>query len=280
MWLVPLSALSMLPSPEHHQLSIGPYVAAVQSGPVPIPDRSTASLQGVELSYLRFSEEDSEKGSLLSGRFANNTEAFSARIGIDQAGYIKLDRLQADSMLASVRVRRNLGDRLDLSIIGGHWIGSRRLAEGPRYRLTALVPSNLTLLGLSNTDQDDDEKLKYYISIGSGLGGEFIGQVVGPIGVYGRVLIKSTAQNRHRRDERNTVRNEVMLEPQLGLSYLGTGGTLILSGWGEVTTQWEPRDSDGRSGVDRQYIAGGLRLSGRLGMGGAPEVDDPIHASL
>lgn len=280
MWLVPLSALSSLPSAEHHQLTIGPYVAAVQPGPVPISSGSTAPLRGVEFSYQHLSEEDSETDTRLGGMFSSNTKTISARIHVNQDGYISTDRLQADSVFASARIRRNLGDHLDLSILGGHSLGTWGIAEGPRYRLQALVPSNLTLLGLSNTDQDDDEKLKYYISIGSGLGGEFIGQVAGPLGVYGRILAKATTQNRHRPDAKNTVRNEVMFEPQLGLSYIGTEGAVILSGWGEVTTQWETRDDDGRAGVDRQYIAGGLRLSGRLGVGASPEEDETIRASL
>ncbi|MFT5686598.1 MAG: hypothetical protein ACI8RZ_007554 [Myxococcota bacterium] len=282
MWLVPLSALTLLPSPEYHQLSVGPYAATVRPGPVPIPDFGTAPIRGMELSYHRLTADTSDKDGILGGQFSGNTETITARIGVDQDGYIQLDQLRADSLLASLRIRRNLGDTLDLSLIGGHWMSTWGLAEGDQYRLRALVPSNLTLVGLSNTDQDNDEKLKYYFSIGSGFGGEFIGRALGPIGVYGRAIVKLTSQNRHRPDQKNSVRNEVWFEPMLGLAYIGTEGSVILSGWGEVTTQWETRDDDGRSGIDRQYIAGGLRLTGRLGVGD-PAVtpsDDAVRVSL
>jgi hypothetical protein len=274
MWLVPLSALSTLPSPEYHQLTIGPYSAAVQPGAVPIPSPGSAPIRGLELSYQRLTEDLPRGHGALDKRFTGNTETFTARVGVDEDGFIQLDQLRADSMLASLRVRRHLGDRLDLSLIGGHWMSTWGVAEGPGYRLRALAPTNLTLVGLSNTDQDDDEKLKYYISIGGGLGGEFIGQMLGPVGVYGRAIGKLSSQNRHRADADNFVRHEAMFEPMFGLAWIGAEGSVILSGWGEVTTQWEPRDDDGQSGIDRQYIAMGLRLSGRLGVGGPePEVD-------
>ena len=58
----------------------------------------------------------------------------------------------------------------------------------------------------------------------------------------------------------------------------------MLTGWGDMTTQWETRDADGRSGIDRQYMAWGLRLTGRLDSGdsGLKAVDEApeIRASL
>ena len=281
MWLVPLSALTLFPSVEYHQLSVGPYVADVQPGPTPIPGLS-APIRGLELSYQHLSEDDEAEEDPLQGAFTGSSETLTARVSLSEDGIIQLDQLRADAMLASLRIRRNLGDMLDLSLIGGHWESTWGVIDRASFRLTAISPSNLTLVGLSNTDQDDDAKLKYYISIGTGVGGEFIGRLMGPVGVYGRFVGKATTQNRHRPDAKNTVRNEVSVDPALGLALIGEKGTLVLSGWGDLTTQWETRDADGRSGIDRQYIAWGLRLTGRLDPGGDSESEevDPTRAAL
>lgn len=267
MWLVPLSALTLFPSFEFHQLALSPYVADAQPGPTPIPGIS-APIRGLELSYRHLSGNDDAETDQLKGMLSGSSETLMARVSIDDEGIIQLDQLRADAMLASLRVRRNLGDMLDLSLIGGHWENSWGVVDRANFRLTAISPSNLTLVGLSNTDQDDDAKLKYYISIGGGIGGEFIARFLGPVGVYGRFVGKATTQNRHRPDAKNTVRNEVSVDPALGLALIGDKGTLLLSGWGDLTTQWETRDADGRTGIDRQYIAWGLRLTGRLDPGG------------
>ena len=282
MWLVPLSTLTLFPSSEYHQLSAGPNVAAVQSGAVPIPIFPGAPIQGVELVYQRLSESvDSSDEGIFDQRFTGNTETFTARISVDEQGLVQLDQLRADALLASIRIRRNLGDLFDLSLLGGHWESSWSLVDNGSFRVNALSPSNLTLVGLSNTDQDNDTKLKYYISIGTGIGGEFIGRLLGPIGVYGRAVGKATTQNRHQAEAKNHVRHEVHVEPSLGVAFIGPEGALLLTGWGEMTTQWETRDTDGRSGIDRQYAAWGLRLTGRLNAGEAiEEEEDIIRAAL
>ena len=45
-----------------------------------------------------------------------------------------------------------------------------------------------------------------------------------------------------------------------------------------MTTQWETRDEDGKSGVDRQYMAWGLRLQGRFYKPDTRDISSPLDA--
>jgi hypothetical protein len=47
------------------------------------------------------------------------------------------------------------------------------------------------------------------------------------------------------------------------LGYLSESFGILVSGWAELGTQWETRDADGKSGVDRQQLMWGLRLTAR-----------------
>ena len=59
------------------------------------------------------------------------------------------------------------------------------------------------------------------------------------------------------------MRQEGTLIGELGVSGMTPRRAWILGGWVETTTQWEPRDADGKDGVDRRYTAAGLRITRR-----------------
>ena len=261
--MIPLStALSLFPSAAHSQLSVGLYGHTV--APHPISLGTPPPLTGLEVRFHELSEDENlEEVELLSSPFIGTQSGAMLRMYIDPDGILQVDQLHADSVLASVRVRRELGDLFDLALLGGHWETTWTAVDTGRFQLRAITPHNLTLLGFSNTDQDDDSKLKHYISIGSGIGGELIGTLLGPVGIFAQAQGLARTMNRHRADARNYVRHEVCGEAELGVAWTGTRHALMLTGWSELTTQWETRDDDGKSGVDRQQTAWGIRLSGR-----------------
>jgi hypothetical protein len=56
----------------------------------------------------------------------------------------------------------------------------------------------VTLLGLSNNDMDADDRVKYYVAAGAGLGGDVVLKVAGPIGLQARVDAGTVSTNRFR----------------------------------------------------------------------------------
>ncbi len=247
--------LAMFPSPDHTEVGVGPYgydtaPAAMEFQGLPSPG------EGLELMGRRiFDTTDPD--------ITGTGENFRLRLYRNQDGLVRLDQLSYDGLLFSVRYRPELGDKLDLSALFGTWEEVWAWDTGrSQYRL--FLPLTLTALGFSNTDQDEDERLKYYAAAGAGVGGEALVRLVGPIGVQLRAEAKAKSTNRHRGGEINTVRHEVRGAAELGLSYLRERQAWILGSWAEQITQWEPRDDDGADGVDRQYFAAGLRLSGRF----------------
>ncbi len=217
------------------------------------------------MSYL-----DSAEDAVLGG-WSGRVRAYAS-----PSGPIQLDQLQLDSRVLSVRVRPQLGDALDLAFLGGSWESSFYAGDTGRAQYRLFAPNNLTLLGLSNTDQDDDEKFKYYISIGTGGGVDVVARLLGPFGVGLRALGEARTMNRHQGAARNFVRHDVRAEAEVGPSLIFLQSVWSLRGWAELHTQWEPRDAAGRDGVDRQYGAWGLRLSGRFYRGDERALSRPL----
>ena len=118
--------------------------------------------------------------------------------------------------------------------------------------------------GFSNTDQDSDARLKHYLSIGTGFGADLLTRLIGPLGLHLRMLSEARTQNRHRASEPNTVRHELSGQLDAGLAVLQPHSAWTLAGWGELRSQWEPRDAAGRNGVDRQAASWGLHLGLRI----------------
>lgn len=273
--MTPILAALLFPTFEHHRIYAGSYGHVVSPREVVIPEVPLYRLDGVEVGWRHFTEDDFDFDELerlnlgdgdSDGRFeiTGSETPVTARLYLSPEGTIAIDQLNLGTTLLGATVRRPLGDNLDLSIIGNQWVSTVAAVDTGRFQLRGLVPSELTLLGFSNTDFDEDNKLKYYISIGTGVGGEALGRVLGPLGVYGRIVGKARTFNRHQGDARNQVRHELHAEAEAGLAILGRQQAFWLSGWGELTSQYETRDAGGKDGIDRQYVAWGLRLNARL----------------
>ena len=248
--------LTLFPSPDHGEIGVGPYgheVApqALEAGELP------TSAEGIEVMARRVFD-------TIDPDITGTGENLRLRLFRDAEGVVKLDALTYDSLLLTARVRPELGDQLDLGTAFGNWEEVWIARDNGRTQWRLFSPVGLTLLGFSNTDQDEDAKLKYYIGARGGFGGELLARVAGPVGLQFRTEGRARTQNRYRASEANTTRHELTASAELGLSYMNGRQAWVLGGWGEHVTQFEPRDDAGRDGVDRQYFAAGLRLSGRF----------------
>ncbi len=183
---------------------------------------------------------------------------------IDDEGVTRLSRLQVSGLPFTLRIRPQLGDAFDLTLLGGSvdqvWAGAD--THGGYWR--TYTPVTLTALGLSNTDFDPDRKVKAYVQAGIGLGMEVSVSLLGPVGLYARAEGEARSLNRHQGDAENQVRHETLGEASAGV-VLNLGDTSVRAvAWGELVTQWETRDADRASGVDRQLQAAGVRLVVRI----------------
>ena len=261
--LLTTAALTLMPSPDHQELGVGPY--AHESGEVVLAEGSELSANGMEIVWRR------TKDSLAD--HTGTGESARIRLYQDPDRGVVVDHLTLDSMLLSMRVRPELGDEFDLGLLLGTWEEIWRAGDNGRAQWRVFSPVSLTLLGFSNTDQDDDDRMKHYVSAGFGIGGETLARIAGPIGLQTRLDAKARTTNRHRTGDVNTTRHETAQNAELGLSWLRAKQAWVLGGWAEHRTQWEPRDLEGRDGVDRQYFAGGVRLSARFYKPPEPELD-------
>ena len=101
----------------------------------------------------------------------------------DVDGVTRLDQLHIDGLgIASMHMRPDLGDAFDLALLFGQgervWY-SDDLGWG---QWTLFSPLEVTFAGLSNTDQDDDRKVKHYLAAGLGVGASVLGRLAGPLG--------------------------------------------------------------------------------------------------
>lgn len=255
------AAITLFPTSDHQEFSAGVYgfeaqaTAALEDGMgVPAP-------QGLDLVYRRVF--DTERA--LAGEVSTGTgETTRLRFYRGPDGEVMLDELSFDSLLLSVRSRPVLGDRLDIGLLAGRWDEVWWFGDTGRAQWRVFSPMQVTLLGFANNDMDDDERLKYYLAGGFGLGGEGVVRVAGPVGLQARVDAGGTATNRHRRDAPNTTRQELEVNAELSLGWLQERRSWSVGAWATRNVQWDPRDAEGRDGVDRDYFAGGMRLSARV----------------
>ena len=238
-------------------LSAGAYAPVVANQPLEplFQAPEGGAFNGVRLGMTSAQWEEGELASL-----ATDGE-LDARVYIDERGVFQVDQLRLESGLASLRVRPLLGDGLDLALLGGSWETTWTYLDLADLQIQVYSPTVLTLLGFSNTDFDDDRMLQHYWAAGIGPGVRVTGRVVGSVGVFGHAEALGRSFNRHQRDAPNQVRHEASAEASLGLGYFGGDSSVLFGGWGEIVTQWETRDADGMSGVDRQYAAFGVKLT-------------------
>lgn len=258
--VLPVAAAAMTPFVAH-ELGAGGLATVVAPGPVDAADRSAPALGG-ELLWRHESQWLGQRDrSIGEGR----VQLVSGPDGVTQ-----LTRLELTGLPLTLRIRPRLGDAFDLSILGGSadqvWAG----ADTRRGFWRFYTPLTLTALGISNTDYDADRRVKAYVQAGLGAGGEVQVGLAGPVGLYLRAEGEARSLNRHQGDRSNQVRHETLGEVSAGLSLGWPGASVRLVGWGELVSQWETRDADGKSGVDRQVQAVGARLVVRI----LPDPDD------
>lgn len=239
---------------ERYEMGLGPVVGRVDPAPIPlILDGFSPGLEALFRHEVLSSE-------LIESELPASGDA-RLRLSTDANGVVQLDRLELENLPLTIRVRPLYGDLFDVTLLGGSCdqvLSEHDLGRG-FWRL--YLPTTLTLLGLSNTDQDDDRKLKAYIQAGIGVGGESLAEVVGPLGVHLRADFEARSLNRFRRDAPSHVRHELIGSAEAGLAWLGEQSSVRFDAWGELLTQWETRDADGKAGVDRQGWAIGGRLT-------------------
>ena len=251
---------TLFPTGDHREVGLGAY--GYTAGPLVDPIESFETVlmpQGVDLLYRRvFDTEDmlNDDGSATG----NNGHLRMTR---DATGALQLDSFVFESPLVNVRSRPTLGDQLDVGLLLGRWDEVWRYGDNGRVQWRFFTPMQVTLLGLSNNDMDADDRVKYYVAAGAGLGGDVVLKVAGPIGLQARVDAGTVSTNRFRAGQ-NSTRHELDVNAEVGLTLLLEKQAWVLGAWANHVTQWDPRDADGRAGVDRQYRAGGARLSVRF----------------
>jgi hypothetical protein len=229
-------ALAMLPSLEHREIGVGPY--AIESLAAP----------GLEV---------------MTRHVDSAGNQMNLRMQRDDDGTVQLDRFELESVLLTVRVRPELGDAAYVGLALGSWDQVWRSHNGSRVQARLYSPMTLSGLGWSRT-VDDPEVFRYTAAAGTGVGGEVLIKVLGPLGVQLRGDVQATAQRRAGGDNHYTTRQEVAATGEVGLAVLAKQQVYVLGAWAEAVTQWEPWDAGGRNGVDREYFAAGARLSGRF----------------
>lgn len=246
------AGFALFPGLTHHDVAVGTYTHEVRPTAFPATLRLP---HGLTVSHRYTKIEEKSGGAGVS----------ELRLYRDPAGITRLDSLETGlPTLATVRVRPEMGDDFDLAMLFGRsdrvWFADD-LGWG---QVSGFSPVELTLVGLSNTDMDEDRKVKHYLAAGLGAGGALIARIAGPLGLHLGGVGDARTLNRHRKDAKNSVRHEVAVRGWAGVVGLQAETALRLTGWFEHMTQWETRDADGRSGVDRQQVAVGIELGGRF----------------
>lgn len=249
-------ALTLFPTLAHHELGIGPYVHDTAGDPFPTEEVAEGP-PGLDVRYRHIGLDDE------NGPMAARQSDLRVYRGVD--GVVRLDRLNVAVVpLMGFRARPVLGEPFSWSIGSGRieaaWVqDDTGTAVYRLYSPLALIP-----IGLSNTDQDDDRKLKYHVSALGGFGVDVLARLVGPVGLHARLEGGGETTRRFANNTRNNVRHEVTGLAEAGVAAFGERRAWMLGAWLEHVSQWEPRDVAGHDGVDRQYVAGGVRLAGRF----------------
>lgn len=230
------AALAMLPSLEHREIGVGPY--AIESLATP----------GVEV---------------MTRHVDSAGNQMTLRMQRADDGSVQLDRFEMESVLLTVRVRPQLGDAAHIGLALGSWDQVWTSHNGARAQARLYSPMTLSGLGWSRTT-DDPDTFRYTASAGTGVGGEVLLKVLGPVGLQLRGDVQASAMRRAGGNNHWTTRQEVTATAEVGLAVLATQQVYVVGAWAESVTQWEPWDAEGRDGVDREYWAAGARLSGRF----------------
>ncbi|GEM_PF-2508020 len=265
-WSAAALAVALFPTGDHHELSLGSYGAQLTPGLT--QDLAVESV-GVDLRYRRVFDTDNPD-------VTPTGETARLRLSRDPEGRVHVERLEVDTLLASLRIRPELGDKLDVGLLIGTWDEIWLHRDSGRAQWRVHTPLTLTTLGLANNDMDGDDRLKWYGAIGLGVGGDWIRRARGPVGVQARIDTGIHSRVRWLPGSPATTRHEWRTTAEAGLTWLRSAQSLALTGWAEAITQWDPRDAQGRDGIDRQVLTAGLAVSGRLYQGRAAQAEPDL----
>lgn len=261
-----LLGLAMYPGLEHRELAGGFGFSAIESPAAIVDGWPTGELRLREARTgdlpLPLRDEEEKGPPKHPHSFVRET---SVRIARDADGRVDLDRVEIGVVSGIwVRSRPNLGEPFELSFGVGrreeNWVW--RNLEHVQARLFS--PLALFPLGLSNTDQDDDGKVKGQASALFGLGGEVLWRPVGPLLGHLRVSAEGRTARRFANDTTNNVRHEGIAQAEAGLGARIGDRALLVAAWAEGIAQVDPYDGgEARYEVDRRWWAGGVRVAWR-----------------
>jgi hypothetical protein len=248
--------LLLFPSPTHDEIGASIYVHAVEA---PFPDLASGA-PGLELRHRRAVLQMGDDGK--QTMWARQS---SLRLYRDAEGAIVVDRLLVDdASFLGVHIRPELGEMFDVSLFTAR--REEVWAHGLTYHVSWRIFSPIALVpvGLSNTDQDTDGRLKFQVSALGGVGGEVLARIGGPVALLARA--EGTARTAHRfaTSTDDDVRHELGWFAEAGGGGVSGRQAWTVSAWAEHAAQWDPRDQSGKDGIDRQYLAAGVGVSTRM----------------
>jgi hypothetical protein len=246
--------LRLYPTFAHDSVGFGAYRTAVEDGPGVVPDDLENLSTGFELHYREVQE-----GWRLIDDVGHH---YRVQLRRDGEGRTVVDRLTLMSRFGGVHIHPEAGDMLQLSLIGGDWDQMLWSKTTGWTQVRLFAPVRLTLLGFSDTDADDDTKLKYFAAAGAGFGADWAVRVYRRVGFQLRVEGAGDSMFRHRADQPEQVRLSAGGRGEFGFAIFDPDVMWILGAWAEHRTQWEIEDDP--SGVDRQLLTAGIRVAGRL----------------
>ena len=263
------SILSLYPNGDHHHLNVSLYAQDLSSQAITLQNPQ----YGVDLRYRRlFSTNDPD--------VSPTGEGASLRFTQGENGGVQLDQLKVESFFFNVNMRPQRGDIFEMGLLLGSWDEVWLYRDSHRVQFQMYSPVNLNLIGLSKNQMDDDNRLKYFISAGAGLGTDLLLRAVGRFGIHTRLEGRVRSINRHLAQAPNSVRHELSGAAELGISWLQDSKAWQIGGWLEHITRWEPRDAEGRDGIDQQYFAGGVQLSARFYKRSSSELEPDLDKLL
>lgn len=249
-----LAASTLFPSFWYTQIGFGAFGRDLTSSfTAPLSFRDP--LAGLDVSWRSsFPSKDPEQALLVTnGRF---------RLYFDE-NTVQIDDLVLGSQGLILRSRPPMGESFDLGMGAQQVEFAFAWGDSGRMQSRAFIPATFVPLGFANTDQDDDDRLKYYFRAGAGIGGDLI---VAPgsgdllFAARGFIDYRYTWRAGSQSFSHNRGDSDFAAEVSLGFRQ-GDTAALMFTLWGTDRVQWD-YDVDGGD-VTRQHHAAGFRFERR-----------------
>lgn len=207
---------------------------------------------------------DNDRFSLLDAKKLPVARTATVRVFTDADGAVRLDRLEVDSLLGSIRLRRDLGYLLEITILGGSFDQVWAHHESRDLRWSVWSPMSGTLVGVHVSAIQGGLVVDMPFSGGSGVGTEVETRLAGPWFLHTRAEVETRFRTPDMgAGDLDVWRAEVGGEAEAGLSLRDGRRTWLLTAWGEARGSWwlEP---DRPPSLPRHYTAAGVRVGVRL----------------